>query len=107
MNNLIRLFLTIFSTNTSLEMKRRMGKITILLMTNNERIVLHFFTWNENKIVNLIKELMYTYVLIELVGSCLGVVAFCREALGKPVRVSAVIVNHVVGLSPFELVLTC
>jgi hypothetical protein len=39
-----------------------MGKITILLMTNNERIVLHFFTWNENKIVNLIKELMYTYM---------------------------------------------
>ena len=55
-----------------------------------------------HKVEYITKELVFIYVLIEL-----GVVAFWREALGKPFRVSAVIVNHVVVLCPFEPVLTC
>ena len=33
--------------------------------------------------------------------------AFCRKALGEPLCISAVVVNHVVVLDPFHLLLVC
>jgi hypothetical protein len=49
--------------------------------------------------------------IIKEFGGCLivslGGVAFWREALGKPLCVCAVIINHVVLLHPFKPVLIC